>query len=151
MYSAALVGNPNVGKTTLFNALTGLDQHTGNYPGVTVEWKAGHWKFDGNVVEVVDLPGTYSLSAHSPDEAVVVASLLGEVPSRPRPDAIIALVDASNPERNLYLLSQVFDLGLPVVVALNMVDVAAGKGMKINVAQLSKNLGVSVVPMQANR
>jgi ferrous iron transport protein B len=149
--SVALVGNPNVGKTTLFNALTGLNQHTGNYPGVTVEWKAGEWKIEGAKVEVVDLPGTYSLSAHSPDEAVVVASLLGEIASRPRPDAIIALVDASNPERNLYLLSQIFDLGLPVVVALNMTDVAENKGMKIDTRQLSKNLGVPVVAMRANK
>ena len=151
MHSVALVGNPNVGKTTLFNALTGLNQHTGNYPGVTVEWKEGVWKMESGPVEVVDLPGTYSLSAHSPDEAVVVATLLGEVPSRPRPDAVIALVDASNPERNLYLLSQIFDLGLPVVVALNMTDVAAAKGMRIDAARLAKNLGVPVVPMQANR
>lgn len=151
MPSVAIVGNPNVGKTTLFNALTGLNQHTGNYPGVTVEWKAGEWRVAAESLELVDLPGTYSLSAHSPDEAVVVATLLGEVASRPRPDALLALVDASNPERNLYLLSQIFDLGIPTVVALNMGDVAEKKGMHIDAQQLSKNLGVPVIAVRANR
>lgn len=151
MKSVALVGNPNVGKTTLFNALTGLSHHTGNYPGVTVEWKAGEARIAGEKVEMVDLPGTYSLAAHSPDEAVVVATLLNEIPSRPRPDGLIALVDASNPERNLYLLSQVFDLGIPCIVALNMGDVAATKGMKVDAARLQKNLGVPVIPIQAHK
>jgi ferrous iron transport protein B len=148
----ALAGNPNVGKTTLFNALTGMQLHTANYPGVTVEWTAGSWKLPGGgMVELVDLPGTYSLSAQAPDEAVVVASLLGEVKERPRPDAILALVDASNPERNLYLLSQIFDLGIPCIVALNMIDVAEDKGLKIDARRLEKNLGVTVVSVRANR
>jgi ferrous iron transport protein B len=152
MKSIALAGNPNVGKTTLFNALTGLQQHTANYPGVTVEWTAGDWKLpSGAVVELVDLPGTYSLSAQAPDEAVVVASLLGEVKERPRPDAVLALVDASNPERNFYLLSQIFDLGIPCIVALNMTDVAESKGIKVDAATLSKNLKVPVIPVKANK
>jgi ferrous iron transport protein B len=145
----ALAGNPNVGKTTLFNALTGLNQRTGNYPGVTVSWHAGAWALPGGEVDLLDLPGSYSIAAHSPDEAVVQKVLAGE--EGPRPAALLAIVDASNPERNLYFLSQLMDLGLPTVVALNMVDVAKERGLAIDAGQLARALGCRVVPVQANQ
>jgi ferrous iron transport protein B len=145
----ALAGNPNVGKTTLFNALTGLNQRTGNYPGVTVSWHAGTWILPDSDAELLDLPGSYSIAAHSPDEAVVQGVLRGL--EGPRPDALLAIIDASNPERNLYFLSQLLDLELPTVVALNMGDVARDKGMAIDAATLARALGCRVVPVQANR
>src|SRR5271166_5788626 len=120
--TVALVGNPNCGKTTLFNALTGLRQKVGNYPGVTVEKKAG--KFfgsHGQSMEVLDLPGTYSLHGRSPDEAIACEVLLGERADTPRPDVVVAVLDATNLERNLYLLAQIAELRMPMVVALNMV------------------------------
>jgi ferrous iron transport protein B len=147
----ALVGNPNTGKTTLFNALSGLRQRVGNYPGVTVETKKGRMTRAGQTFELIDLPGTYSLAARSPDEMVAVDVLLGQQPGEPRPDAAIAIVDASNLERNLYLASQVMELGVPVVVALNMIDVAKSLGVSIDAARLGRQLGVPVVPIQANK
>jgi ferrous iron transport protein B len=146
----ALCGNPNVGKSTLFNALTGANQRTGNYPGVTVEWHAGDWLLPQGAVELLDLPGSYSLAARSPDEAVVVRTLQGQDPARPKPDLLLAIVDASNPERNFYLLSQLLDLGIPTVLALNMTDVAAAKGLALDVHALEKELGCPVVPIRAN-
>lgn len=143
----ALVGNPNVGKTTLFNGLTGQRLRTGNYPGVTVARHAGVWALPQGPAALVDLPGCYSLTPYSPDEALVTAFLKGD--DGPRPDAVLAIVDASNPERNLYLLSQVMDLGLPVVVALNMVDVAEAKGLRVDPAALRAALGVPVLPLTA--
>src|SRR5262252_6954988 len=118
----ALVGNPNTGKTTLFNALAGMRQRVGNYPGVTVETKKGRMTVHGQTIGLIDLPGTYSLAPRSPDEMVAVDVLLGQIPGEPRPDAIVAIVDASNLERNLYLTSQALELGVPVIVALNMTD-----------------------------
>ncbi|MCA9245646.1 MAG: 50S ribosome-binding GTPase, partial [Planctomycetales bacterium] len=103
-YSIALIGNPNTGKSTLFNALCGLRQRVGNYPGVTVEKKVGVLECEGRRLQVVDLPGTYSLAPHSPDEMVAVDVLLGRKPNQPAPDAVLLIVDASNLERNLYLL-----------------------------------------------
>jgi ferrous iron transport protein B len=147
----ALVGNPNTGKTTLFNALAGMNQRVGNYPGVTVETKKGKFRHQGLIFEVIDLPGTYSLAPRSPDEMVAVEVILGEQPGEPRPDAVVTIVDASNLERNLYLMTQVQELGVPVIVALNMMDVAASQKLHIDVAQLSRNLGVPVVPLQANK
>ncbi|MBE2212355.1 MAG: 50S ribosome-binding GTPase, partial [Opitutaceae bacterium] len=117
----ALVGNPNCGKSTLFNALTGLKQKVGNYPGVTVEKKMGEcYSQHGRAMRVIDLPGAYSLAARSPDEAVMRDVLLGRRADTPQPDRIICIVDASNLERNLYLVHQVLDLGRPTIVALNM-------------------------------
>ena len=147
----ALVGNPNAGKTTLFNALSGLRQRVGNYPGVTVEMKKGRASHNGTTFELIDLPGTYSLAARSPDEMVAVDLLLGHRPEEPRPDVILAIVDASNLERHLYLTTQLLELGTPVVVALNMVDVAEGQGIHVNAEKLQQQLGLPVVPIQANR
>lgn len=149
--SVAFIGNPNTGKSTLFNALCGVHQRTGNYPGVTVEKKLGRFEVDRHEVLAIDLPGTYSLAARSPDEMIAVDVLLGRSTDVPIPDVILCLVDASNLERHLYLVSQVLELGRPVVLGLNMVDVAADKGIRIDVEQLSHRLGLPVVSLQAHR
>ncbi len=149
--TVALIGNPNSGKTTLFNALTGLRQKVANYPGVTVEKKTGTFRTQhGEEAGVIDLPGTYSLLPQSPDEEVSRDVLLGLLPGTPKPDAVVCVVDASNLERNLYLVSQVLELGLPSVVALNMTDQAAALGHAIDAEELARRLGVPVVPMQAS-
>src|SRR5687768_11259943 len=109
----ALVGNPNTGKTTLFNALAGMKQRVGNYPGVTVEIKKGRWRSGEQVFDLVDLPGTYSLAPRSPDEMVAVNLILGQQAGEAKPDLVVAIVDASNLERNLYLMTQVLELGVP--------------------------------------
>ncbi|GIW84370.1 MAG: ferrous iron transport protein B [Gemmataceae bacterium] len=149
--TVALVGNPNTGKSTLFNALSGLRQRVGNYPGVTVELKKGTVRHGERVWELIDLPGTYSLAPRSPDEMVAVDLLLGRHSHEPAPDVIISLVDATNLERHLYLTTQLFDLGRPVVLAVNMIDMAAAQGLQIDYAALSQRLGVPVVPIQANK
>lgn len=140
----ALLGNPNCGKTTLFNAITGAHQHVGNYPGITVEKKEGSYRMDGRELRLVDLPGTYSLTAYSLEELVARDFLVQE-----RPRAVIDIVDASNLERNLYLTLQILELGAPVVIALNMVDAAAQRGIEIDAEELSKRLGFAVVPTVA--
>ena len=138
----ALVGNPNTGKSTLFNALTGLRQRVGNYPGVTVARKSGLCDCgDGTKVELIDLPGLYSLSAASPDEQVVIDALSGHLADDRRPDAVVVVIDATNLLRNLFLASQLSELGLPVVLVLNQADVAAEQGVKINADLLSRRLG----------
>jgi ferrous iron transport protein B len=147
----ALVGNPNTGKTTLFNALAGMNQRVGNYPGVTVETKKGKLRHRDLVIDLIDLPGTYSLAPRSPDEMLAVDVILGNNPAEARPDVVVTIVDASNLERNLYLTTQVLELGVPVIVALNMIDVADVQGLKIDVDKLSQQLGVPVVPIQANQ
>ncbi len=149
--TVVLVGNPNTGKTTLFNALAGMNQRVGNYPGVTVETKKGRFRFQDNTFELIDLPGTYSLAPRSPDEMLAVELILGQPPAESRPDVVVAIVDSSNLDRNLYLVTQVLELGVPVVVALNMMDVAANQGITIDSRQLAAKLGVPVVPMQANK
>jgi ferrous iron transport protein B len=149
--TVVLVGNPNTGKTTLFNALTGLNQRVANYPGVTVEWKSGSWVAGDREVSLVDLPGSYSLKPRSADEAVVLDTLSGRVQGLPKPDLILVILDASNLDRNLYLCSQVCELGLPMVLALNMGDVAESRGLKLDPERLEKNLGLPVVAIQANR
>ena len=148
----ALIGNPNTGKTTLFNGLTGLSQQVGNFPGVTVERKIGRMQLEqGRRIDLLDLPGTYSLAAHSPDEMIAVDVLLGQQQGVEPVDAILAIVDASNLRRNLYLVSQLLETGLPVVVALNMIDVAGSRGIRIDAQALSARLGVPVVPVCAHR
>jgi ferrous iron transport protein B len=145
----ALVGNPNTGKTTLFNALTGLRQHVGNYPGVTVEIKTGSADLAGVKANIVDVPGCYSLAPRSLDELLAVELLLGLRDGAKRPDAVVCVVDASNLERNLYLASQVVELGIPTVIALNMMDVAESRGLTIDPARLAERLGAPVVPIVA--
>src|SRR5262249_36154659 len=149
--TAALVGNPNTGKTTLFNALSGLSQRVGNYPGVTVETKKGRTTCAGVEFELIDLPGTYSLAPRSPDEMVAVDVILGRQHGEARPDVVVCIVDASNRDRLLYLTTQVLELGVPVVVALNMVDVAEGQGVRIDAEHLAAKLNLPVVPIQANK
>ncbi len=149
--TVALVGNPNTGKSTLFNALSGLRQHVGNYPGVTVEMKKGHFTHGEKRFDLIDLPGTYSLAARSPDELVAVDLLLGRRPEEPPPDVILSIVDASNLDRHLYLTTQVMELGVPVVLAVNMIDVAASQGVSVDVVKLSAATGLPVVPVQANK
>jgi ferrous iron transport protein B len=146
----ALVGNPNCGKSTLFNALTGLKQKVGNYPGVTVEKKVGTtYSQHGQPITVIDLPGTYSLAARSPDEAVTRDVLLGRRSDTAQPDRILCLVDATNLERNLYLVHQILDLGRPVILVLNMMDLAVQAGLNIRVARLEKELGIPVIACEA--
>jgi ferrous iron transport protein B len=140
----ALSGNPNSGKTTTFNAITGARQHIANYPGVTVEKKYGSVNHKGYEVEVVDLPGTYSLTAYSLEEIVARNFLVNE-----RPDVVVDIVDASNLDRNLYLAVQFKELGIPLIIALNMVDVAKTRGTKVDEEALSDLFGVPVVPMVA--
>jgi len=145
-----MVGNPNCGKTTLFNALTGLRQKVGNYPGVTVEKKIGEcYSQHGRPMKIIDLPGAYSLAARSPDEAVLRDVLFGRREDTPQPDRIICVVDASNLERNLYLVHQILDLGRPLIVVLNMMDVAAGVGLRVDARKLEEALGVTVIPCEA--
>jgi ferrous iron transport protein B len=144
----ALAGNPNSGKTTIFNALTGLRQKVANYPGVTVEKKTGKFKLpDGRRASAIDLPGTYSLISRSPDEQVAMEVLRGLRADTPAPDLVIVVVDASNLQRNLYLVSQLIELGRPLVVALNMMDIAQRRGIDVSPQLLQKELGVPVVPV----
>ncbi len=136
----ALAGNPNSGKTTIFNNLTGARQHVGNYPGVTVERKEGRLKFKNFDIDVIDLPGTYSLTAYSPDEVVARKVIIEE-----KPDVLVNVVDASNLERNLYLTTQLKELGVPVIIAMNMADMAEAQGIKFDYQLLSQLLGVEIV------
>lgn len=140
----AMIGNPNSGKTTLFNALTGMRQKVGNYPGVTVEKKEGRMEADGRRVNLLDLPGLYSLSPQSPDERIARDVLLGRRADTERPQAVVNIIDANNLERNLFLTSQLMDLGLPMVVVLTMGDVAERHGLKVSAQKLEEALGIPV-------
>jgi ferrous iron transport protein B len=144
--TVALVGNPNSGKTTLFNSLTGARQHVGNWPGVTVEKKEGSCSSGGYDIKVVDLPGVYSLTAYSPDEVVARKYIIEE-----KPDVVVDIIDASNLERNLYLSVQLMELDVPLILALNMMDEAENRKYKIDIDRLSKEMGVTVVPMVASK
>jgi ferrous iron transport protein B len=148
----ALAGNPNSGKTTLFNALTGLRQKVANYPGVTVEKKTGRCKLSGNRwANIIDLPGTYSLISRSPDEQVAMEVLRGLRPDTPPPDVVIIVVDASNLQRNLYLVSQMIELARPLVIALNMTDIAERRGVLISPEKLEASLGIPVIPVVGHK
>jgi small GTP-binding protein len=142
----ALAGNPNSGKTTVFNNLTGTRQRVGNWPGVTVEKKEGNLTFKQYGIKVVDLPGVYSLTAYSLDEVIARNYIVDE-----RPDVVVDIVDASSLERNLYLTVQLLEMKAGLVIALNMMDVAEARGYRINVKELSRLLGAPVVPMVAAR
>ncbi len=145
----AVVGNPNTGKSTLFNNLTGLRQKTANYPGVTVERHIGALRLERGDVTLVDVPGAYSLAAHSPDELVSSDVLLGNMPDVPLPNAVLVVIDATNLRRNLFMTTQVLELGVPVVVALNMADLAHKRGIDIDAPALAEQLQVPVIPMSA--
>ncbi len=149
--TVALLGNPNTGKSTLFSALVGATQRIGNYPGVTVEKKTGETVCHNCRMTVIDLPGTYSLAPRSLDEMVTVDVLLGRCRDVAAPDVIVCIVDATNLERNLYLVSQARELGRPLLVVLNKMDMARERDIRIDVAQLQQRLGVPIVPMQAHR
>ena len=139
-----LAGNPNSGKTTLFNALTGSTAHVGNWPGVTVDKREGTYKKLSEKIHIVDLPGIYSMSPYTPEEVVSRNFVLDE-----NPDVIINIVDATNLERNLYLTTQLLETDIPLVIALNMMDVVEKNGDKINLQQLEKAFGVPVVSISA--
>ena len=149
--TVALIGNPNTGKSSLFNALCGLNARVGNYPGVTVEQKVGRLTGSKLSIDVVDLPGTYSLAARSADEAVAVNVLSGELAHQATPEVAIVILDASNIERNFYLFSQVYELGLPVIAVLNMWDRVEAEGLTVDAEVIAKRLGVPVVCTSANK
>ena len=142
----AVAGQPNSGKSTIFNLLTGERQHVANYPGVTVEKKTGIFKFKGDKIELVDLPGTYSLTSYTLEERIASDFILHE-----RPKLIVDIVDASNLERNLYLTFQLGEIGIPLVIDLNMMDVAKNRGIEINIDELSRQLVVPVIPTIGNK
>jgi len=144
--TVALAGQPNVGKSTVFNLLTGLSQHVGNWPGKTVEQKTGTYRFNGTTIHLVDLPGTYSLTANSAEEVIARDYIIKE-----RPNVVVVVVNAASLERNLYLVAEILPLPTQVVVGLNMVDVAAGEGMNVEPQVLEAALGVPVVPMVASK
>ncbi|MDF1744379.1 MAG: FeoB small GTPase domain-containing protein [Gimesia sp.] len=147
----AIIGNPNTGKSTLFNLLSGGHAHIGNFPGVTVEKKVGSVIWEDRQIDLVDLPGTYSLAPRSIDEMLAVDVLLGRQKSVPLPDAIICIADASNLERNFYLFSQILDLSIPVILVLNMCDLARSRGIEIDSQALSKKLNLPVVCTEAHQ
>jgi len=142
----ALVGNPNSGKTTVFNNLTGTHQYVGNWPGVTVEKKEGICHYQDCRIKVVDLPGVYSLTAYSLDEIIARDFIIEE-----RPDVVVDIVDASNLERNLYLTVQLLEMGARLIVCLNMMDEADSRGLRLDIDHLSYHLGAPVIPMVASR
>ena len=147
----ALVGNPNTGKTSLFNALTGLRAKTANFPGSTVDIRRGRLDLESGPAELIDLPGLYSLDALSPEETVAASVLRGDAGTTSPPDAVLVVIDATHIERNLYLASEVVDLQLPTIVALNMIDAASAAKITIEVERLSSHLGCPVVAVSSSR
>lgn len=147
----AVVGNPNTGKSTLFNILTGLRQKTANYPGVTVERHTGVLRLENGDITLIDVPGAYSLTAHSPDELVSADVLLGRMEDMPDIAAVLVVIDSTNLRRNLFMTTQIMELGLPVVIALNMADLAHNRGIDIDAQTLSADLGVPVIAVAATR
>jgi ferrous iron transport protein B len=145
-FTVALAGNPNAGKSSIFNALTGSRQHVGNWPGKTVEKKEGQFQKDGIEINVVDLPGTYSLTAFSPEEVIARDFVINQ-----KPDVVVTVLDSANLERNLYLAVQVLELGVRVIAVLNMLDVAESRGIKVDFEQLSRSMGVPVVKTVASK
>ena len=142
--TVALAGNPNSGKTTVFNALTGSDRHVGNWPGKTVERWEGTRNYGGHSLTIVDLPGTYSLTASSVEEGIARDVLVDD-----RPDVVVAVVDAAHLERNLFLATQILEFGATLIVALNMMDIARAGGVELDTEVLAERLGAPVVPMVA--
>src|SRR5215203_2955393 len=143
----ALAGNPNAGKTTLFNSLTGLNQKVANYPGVTVERKEGVWGLGDRTAMLIDLPGLYSLDATSLDEQIARDVITGKIENVAKPDVIVSVVDATNLERNLYLTTQLFEFGIPVVIALTMIDVFEKQKHEIDIEMLAALLKTPVIPV----
>ena len=146
VFTIALAGQPNMGKSTLFNLLTGLNQHVGNWPGKTVEHREGIFHHNGSAFRLVDLPGTYSLTANSPEEVIAREFILRE-----QPDIVVAIVSAANLERSLYLVAELICLPAPLVVALNMMDVAEQEGILLEPEVLQAAMGVPVIPITATR
>jgi len=142
----AVAGQPNSGKSTIFNMLTGARQHVANYPGVTVEKRTGRYSYEGDTMLLVDLPGTYSITSYSPEERIARDFLLHE-----KPAAVLDIVDASNLERNLYLTFQLAEMGIPLVIALNMMDIAGDRGLRIDKDKLGELLDAPVIPTIGNR
>ena len=140
--SIAVIGNPNSGKSTLFNRLTGLRQTTGNYPGVTVEKHAGTLQLESSAIELVDLPGIYCLGGYSADERIAVDMILGRIADTAAPDGLLVVLDATHLYQGLYLLQQLMEMQVPIVVALTMTDVATANGIDISIEVLQRHLGV---------
>ena len=145
-FRIALAGNPNCGKTTIFNQLTGTRQHVGNYPGVTVESKSGHFVLDGMEIELIDLPGVYSLSSSSPEEEVAFRELTGQ-----GIDLILNVIDSSVPQRNLYLTTQLAELHIPMLLVFNIADEAEKKGLRFDLPKLERYFGAGIVQTVGSR
>jgi len=144
--TVAVAGQPNSGKSTIFNMLTGARQHVANYPGVTIEKRSGKYSYKGDTVILVDLPGTYSLTSYSQEERIATDFLLYE-----KPAVVLDIIDASNLERNLYLTFQLQEMGMPLIIALNMIDVAEARGLRIDAQKLSELLKVPVIATVGNK